>query len=119
MVRTTANDAKTGARSNSRPQKHTRNAQGKKTEIFDRFGVDFGTTLGAKIDPKSLQHFAQKSKPQNGAISWGHTPAHPKLGHQPAPHMPDQKSLFNSILEASGDFWSILSSILEASWDQK
>ena len=41
-----------------------------KKAIFNKFGVDFGSILGAKIDPKFHQNFARKSDTQNRAKKW-------------------------------------------------
>ena len=58
-VRTTANDAETKTRSNSRAEKHTRNTQTRKSEIPNRCGTDFGAILSAKINVKSPRGFTK------------------------------------------------------------
>ena len=57
-------DAKMSLRSDLRPAKNASSANRRKRQIFDRFGLHFGTILGAKIDAKSHQKLNRKSIPQ-------------------------------------------------------
>ena len=57
-------DAKMTLRSMLRHEKSTCNANRRKSQIFDRFWLHFGTILGAKIDAKSHQKMSRKSIPQ-------------------------------------------------------
>ena len=56
-------DAKMTLRSMLRHEKSTCNANRRKSQIFDRFWLHFGTILGAKIDEKSCQKISRKSIP--------------------------------------------------------
>ena len=114
-VRTTANDAETKTRSNSRAEKHTRNAQTSKSEISNRFGTNFGAILGPR-GSKIGSRLVLNSKRCNVSTTfrilhgdwiwgdtWWSTVGEPKEGYRTLQRTSKFETLYVSRFELRGD----------------